>query len=51
MTAEQFKKGIADQEPERHNSSAGMIFTEMRNRMEPKTLENLVLYNEICKNL
>ena len=31
-------------EPERHNSSAGLTMTELRNRLDQKTMENLVPY-------
>ena len=37
-------------EPERHNSSAGLTFTELRNRLDPSRLEELVIHNEILRN-
>lgn len=37
-------------EAERHNSAAGMMVTPTRNRLEGRTVENLVIYNEFLKN-
>ena len=39
-----FSKPASSAEPERHNSSAGLTMTELRNRLSQKNLESLVLY-------
>ena len=38
-------------EPERHNSSAGLMMIPLRNRTDGDTLESLVIYNELLKNI
>ena len=51
-------KGIAESvfvipassaEPERHNSSAGLTITDLRNRLNEKTVESLILYKCFLK--